>query len=91
MKYIENVVIGEPLVPPVDLLTDGTAEDSMLEFEKTLFTEERNLARLLVNLGIAKSMNEVRKNRPELMQMLNDIDCFWIKWGKKRLYVIVGE
>lgn len=90
MKYIENIVIGNPLVPPEVLLTDGTDTDSMLEFEKTLFTDERNLARLLVNLGIAKSMNEVRKNRPELMRTLIDLDCFWVKWGKRKLYVIVG-
>lgn len=41
--------------------------------------------------GIVKSTNEVRKNKPELMITLNNLDCLWIKWGKKLLYIIVGN
>ena len=39
----------------------------------------------------AKSNSEVRKNKPELVKTLDDLDCIDVKWGKKRLYIIVGE
>lgn len=91
MHYIENVIIGEPIVAPADLITNGSVEDFHAELEKTLFTDERNLARILVNLKIAKSMNEVRRNRPELIKDLTDLDCFWVKWGKRKLFIIVGN
>ena len=34
---------------------------------------------------------EVRRNRPELVVTLDKPNCFWVKWGKKIVYVVVGE
>ena len=28
---------------------------------------------------------------PELCKTLNELDCVWVKWGKKKIYIIVGE
>ena len=57
----------------------------------TLFTEERFLPRILVMCEIAKSVNEVRKNKPNLMISLDKPDFLEVKWGKKRLFVQVGN
>ena len=64
---------------------------SLGEKSNILFTEERYLPRILVAAGIAKSTNEVRKNRPELVKELNEIDFIQLKWGKKFLWIAVGE
>ena len=61
------------------------------EKKNTLFTEERFLPKLLVMCGIVKSINEVRKNKPELVKALDEIDFHQIKWGKKRLFIQVGN
>lgn len=87
----QNIVIGNPLVNPAELLSDGTIEDWQNEFKDTLFTEERFLPRLLVAAGVAKSTSEVKRNKPELFKELNELDFLEIKWGKKRLFIIVGE
>ena len=37
----------------------------------------------MVELGIVKSISEVRRNKPELVRELNDYDYLEIKsWGK---------
>ena len=41
--------------------------------------------------GIVQSTGEVRRNKPEFMITLNKPDCINIKWGKKFLYIVVGE
>lgn len=41
--------------------------------------------------GVVKSTNEVRRNKPELCITLDKLDCIKIKWGKKFLYIVVGE
>ncbi len=90
MTHIENVVIGNPIVDVKQLLTEND-EEWDVEFEKTLFTDERFLPRILVNLGIFKSTSMVKKNRPELFKVLNQIDCLDLKIGRHRLYIIIGE
>ena len=97
-RYIENIVIGYPLVEWWELTCSNKRDNLGLpiptelteETEKTYFTDERNIAKILKELGIVKSTSEVRRNKPELFKEFYDPDCFWIKWGKRKFYVIVG-
>lgn len=88
---VQNVVIGRPLVNSAQLFANSVKDWDENEKEITLFTEERFLPRILVAAGITKSTTEVRKNRPELVKELADVDFIRIKWGKKFLWIAVGE
>ena len=92
MPYIENIVIGTPLVSAKELLSANDNDWINVEFEKTLFTNERYLPNILVQLGVYPSISEIRRNKPELMIRLDKIDFINIKPKKKRpLWIIVGE
>lgn len=93
MKHIENIIIGVPLVSLAELITDGTNEDIKKEFEQTHLTSVRNIAYILKEIGVVSSVSEVRRNKPDLCKTIpdDDVDCFWIKWGKRRFYVVVGK
>lgn len=83
--YIENIVIGNPIVEPFEMFSKDEDDWNNVEKEKTYFTEERFLPKILVNIGIYPSMNEIRRNKPELMVNLDNlgfIDC--LKVSKKR-------
>lgn len=88
---IQNVVIGKPLVNPAQLFANDENDWGKNEKPNTLFTNERFLPRILVETGIAKSTTEVRKNRPDLWKELTDVDFMRVKWGKKFLWIAVGE
>ena len=88
---IQNIVIGKPIVDSWKLISSTKLEFEECDKKETLFTNERFLPKILVEAGITKSTSEVRKNKPELWISLNNIDCFWLKWGKKKIYIIVGE
>ena len=89
---IENIVIGTPLVSAKELLSANDSDWVNVEFEKTIFTNERYLPNILVQLGIYPSISEIRRNKPELMIRLDKIDFINIKPKKKRpLWIIVGE
>lgn len=75
-----DIVIGTPLV---SLDTLGV--------EDPHFTNERNLAKIMVDLKVFPSMGQIRKNRPDLMIELNEFDCIELKIGKRWFYIIVGE
>lgn len=89
--YIENVVVGKSIVSPVDIFARGVEDWEKLERDKTMWTEERNLANILKDLGIVKSVSEVRRNKPQLCVKLDKLDFMEVKWGKRRLYILVGE
>ena len=89
--YIENIVIGEPLVNPSELLAINNTDWESNELEKTHFTNERFLPRILVDLGIMKSISEIRRNRKDLCISLDKIDFLEIKISKKRFYILVGN
>ena len=92
MSYIENIIIGVSLVPAKELLSANDSDWVNVEFEKTIFTNERYLPNILVQLGIYPSISEIRRNKPELMIRLDKIDFINIKPKKKRpLWIIVGE
>lgn len=86
-----NVVIGKPLVDPKTLLVLDDLDWKNNEQPQTLFTETKYLPAVMKEAGVVQSTSEVRKNRPDLNISLENPDCLWVKWGKKRLYVIVGE
>ncbi len=86
-----NVVIGKPLVDPKTLLALDDLDWKNNEQPQTLFTETKYLPAVMKEAGVVQSTSEVRKNRPDLNISLENPDCLWVKWGKKRLYVIVGE
>lgn len=86
-----NVVIGKPLVDPKTLLALDDLDWKNNEQPQTLFTETRYLPAVMKEAGVVQSTSEVRKNRPDLNISLENPNCLWVKWGKKRLYVIVGE
>lgn len=86
-----NVVVGKPLVESWQLIAFDKADWEANEKEMTLFTETRSLPHILVEAGIVKSVSEVRRNRPELVKELITPDCLWIKWGKKRVFIVVGK
>ena len=81
-----NVIIGSPIVEPKTLIALDDIDWETNEKEKTLF-----LPAIMKEAGIVKSIGEVRKNKPELVFTLNELDCLWIKWGKKFLYIVVGN
>lgn len=91
MRHIENIVIGKPIVEVENLLSLNWMDWEGIEKEKTFFTEERNFAKILKELGIVSSTSEVRRNKPELCVPLTSLDCKEIKWGKNKFYVVIGE
>ena len=86
-----NIVIGQPLVEPWKLISTSEKEFEQFDARETLFTNERFLPAVLVEAGAVKSRSEVKRNKPELCITLDHPDCFWVKWGKQRIFIIVGE
>jgi hypothetical protein len=91
--YIENVVIGNPIIEPSDMFSSDEEDWNNIEREKTYYTEERFLPRILVKLGIYPSVSEIRRNKPELVINLDKPDFINnLKVSKKRrLWILVGE
>ena len=91
--YIENIVIGKPIVEPFIMF--ATDEDDWIKFEKekTYYTDERFLPRILVDIGIYPSVSEIRRNKPDLMISLDKLDFINnLKVSKKRrLWILVCE
>lgn len=86
-----NVVIGTPICEPWLMFSNSPEEWINNDMKQTLFTEERFLPKILIECGIAKSVNEVRKNKPDLVKTLDTVDFHEIKWGKKRVFIQVGN
>ena len=91
--YIENIVIVKPITEPYVMFAADKDDWERIEKEKTYYTDERFLPRILVNIGIYPSVNEIRRNKPELMIELNRLDFIDnLKASKKRrLWILVGE
>lgn len=91
--YVENIVIGKPIVEPSTMFSLDEDDWDRTEEEKTYYTDERFLPRILVDIGIYPSVNEIRRNKPELMVELNQLDFLDnLKVSKKRrLWILVGE
>lgn len=89
MSTIKEVVVGTPLCEPWQMFCATKDEWEAIK-SGVIFTEERNLARILVLCGIVKSVNEVRRNKPELLKTLDTPDFLEVKWGKSRVFIQVG-
>ena len=91
--YVENIVIGKPIVEPSTMFSLNEDDWNRTEKEKTYYTDERFLPRILVDIGIYPSVNEIRRNKSELMIELNQLDFLDnLKVSKKRrLWILVGE
>lgn len=91
--YIENIVIGKPILEPSIMFATNEDDWNKVEKEKTYYTDERFLPRILVDIGIYSSVNEIRRNKPELMISLDKLDFIDnLKASKKRrLWILVGE
>ena len=93
LKYIENVVIGKPLISPQDVFALNETDWENFEQEKTYYTKERYLPKILVELGIYPSISEIRRNKPNLVVNLDKLNFIHqLKVSKKRkLWILVGE
>ena len=86
-----NVVIGKPILEPEIFIAYDKNDWEENEKKVTLFTETRFLPAIMKEAGIVQSTSEVRRNKPELCITLDKMDCIDLKWGKKFLYIVVGE
>ena len=91
--YVENIVIGKPIVEPFTMFSLNEDDWERVGKDKTYYTEERFLPKILVDIGIYPSVSEIRRNKPELMVELNKLDFIEnLKVSKKRrLWILVGE
>ena len=83
MKYIENIVINTPLIPPEEIFASSHENWINNEQDKTFYTNEVFLPKIMVELGIVKSISEVRRNKPELVRELNDYDYLEVNEARK--------
>ncbi len=86
-----NVIINNILVHPSELFAFDQKDWEDNEKGNTLFTSETFLPKILVEAGVVKSTSEVKRNKPELFINLDKIDFIQVKWGKKFLFIAVGE
>lgn len=93
MSYIENIVIGKPIADPTLMFAADDKDWLYNESEKTCYTDERFLPKILVDLGIYPSISEIRRNKPELMINLREVDFIdGLKVKKKRwIWILIGE
>lgn len=75
----------------ITFMQNGGISDLYCEESIDLYTEERFLPKILVQIGFFRSNSEVRKNRPDLVVELNELDFIDIRVGKKRLCLTVGN
>lgn len=87
----QNIVIGKPICEPWLMFANDISDLEQNEKKNTFFTEERFIPRILVECRVVKSINEVKRNKPELIKTLDSVDFIEIKWGKKRVFIQVGE
>lgn len=80
MEYIENVIIGQLLCPQEELFGFNVDDYIINEMPKTAYIKERFLPKILVDLGIVKSIREVRSNKPQYLITLEHPDFLEIKW-----------
>jgi hypothetical protein len=89
--HIENVVIGTPIVEISGMFSINKDDWCYNEAFKTHYTQERFLPKLLVECGLVNSVSEVLRNKPQFKTTLDKLDFIEIKWGKRKLFVLVGE
>lgn len=86
----QNIVVGHPIVEPWTMFAESKEEFEVNKERDTLFTSDKFLPEIMVQAGIVSSKGEVRRNQPKLVKTLEPLDFIEIKWGKKRLFILVG-
>lgn len=91
--YIENIVIGKPIMSEKYIFAIDNNDWETIEKDKTYYTNERFLPRILVDIGVYPSINEIKRNRKDLMITLDKLDFIdKLKVAKKKyLWILVGE
>ncbi len=89
--YIENIVVGNPTLEPSRMFAVDNTDWENIEKPKTFFTEERSLPKILKEIGVVPSIGEVRRNKPNLCITFEEPTYFECKWGKRKLFILVGE
>lgn len=87
---VKDIIIGTPIVDPWYIFCEEENEWDSIK-DNVYCTQERFLPKIMVNLGIVKSISEVRRNQPHLMKNLDKLDYLEIKWGKNYLFILVGN
>lgn len=87
---VKDIIIGKPIVKPWYIFCKEEHEWNDIQ-KDIYYTEERYLPKLMVEVGMVKSISEVRRNKPQLMIHLDHLDYLEIKWGKSRLFILVGN
>ena len=77
-----NIVINSTLLSPEYMFASSHEDWINVEQDKTYYTEETFLPKIMVDIGIVKSINEVRRNKPNLLINLDKYDYIEIKWGR---------
>lgn len=90
-KHIENVVVGKCICSLDQLFASSLYDWDEIEREQTLFTDERYLPRIMVECGVVKSVSEVKRNKSQFDVSLESVGFIDIKWGKRKLWICVGE
>ena len=85
-----NIVIGKPIADYRLLIALDEEDWNTIEKDHTMFTETRYLPAVLKEAGVVPSISEVKRNKPGLNITLNELDCIWVKWGKHRIFIVVG-
>jgi hypothetical protein len=86
--FIENVVIGTPIVYSAEMFSYSKEDWYYNEVFKTHYSQERYLPKLLVECGLVKSVSEVLRNKIQFKIMLDKLDFIEIKWGKRKLFIL---
>lgn len=88
---MENVIIGNLHIEPYHLFALSEDDWNRNEKDKTLFTDEKFIPRIMVQADIVNSVSEVRRNRPDLIREVGINSFEIIKWGKKFLFIACGK
>jgi hypothetical protein len=83
-KPSKTVVVGH-ILPSLESIGHDTKEDG-----DPIFTNERFLPRILVSLGFAKSVSEVKRNRPDLDMKVEPNTSHFIKFGRNLVFIASG-
>lgn len=93
MSHIENIVVGKPLVEPMEMFANSYDDWCEVERDITHYTNETFLPKILVDCDFYPSISEIRRNRPDLwinLDKLDFIDKLKVK-KKSWVWILVGE
>lgn len=87
---VRDIIIGKPIIDPWYIFCKEKDEWNSIK-DEIYYTKERFLPKIMVDIGLVKSISEVRRNQKQLIVSLDHLDYMEIKWGKNRLFILIGE